>query len=143
MGVGMSNNGVPIFILFLISMWLLIVAFSFGMSKLLKVEREKWFSYNHINDLHKKIDWAIRITFTITLLVSTYYMIYSDSSETVWYFETWFLLIVFVAISESVRAYMEWRYIENRKVYVLTILEMVFMIVLVTFIVTTNFFGLF
>lgn len=139
----MSNNGVPIFILFLISMWLLIVAFSFGMSKLLKVEREKWFSYNHINDLHKKIDWAIRITFTITLLVSTYYMIYSDSSETVWYFETWFLLIVFVAISESVRAYMEWRYIENRKVYVLTILEMVFMIVLVTFIVTTNFFGLF
>lgn len=139
----MSNNGVPIFILFLISMWLLIVAFSFGMSKLLKVERKKWFSYNHINDLHKKIDWAIRITFTITLLVSTYYMIYSDSSETVWYFETWFLLIVFVAISESVRAYMEWRYIENRKVYVLTILEMVFMIVLVTFIVTTNFFGLF
>ena len=124
-------------------MWLLIVAFSFGMSKILKVEREKWFSYNHINDLHKKIDWAIRITFTITLLVSTYYMIYSDSSETVWYFETWFLLIVFVAISESVRAYMEWRYIENRKVYVLTILEMVFMIVLVTFIVTTNFFGLF
>lgn len=139
----MVNNGFVVFVLFLISLWLLIASFSFGMRKLLKVDRKKWFSYNHINDLHKKTDWAIRITFIIVLFASTFYMIYTDSLETVWYLETWFILLVFIVVSESVRVYFEWRYSENRKAFVLTILEMVFIIVLITLLVTTNFFGLF
>lgn len=139
----MLNNEFLIFIIILIGLWFCIVTFSFGMRKILKVERKKWFSYNHINDVHKKIDWAIRITFTILVLAYTFYLIFTNSPEFTGDIELWMVFLVFLVVTESVRAYMEWRYVENRKAYVLTIIEMVFFIALFTLMMKTNFFGLF
>ncbi|MFJ7954249.1 DUF4181 domain-containing protein [Lysinibacillus sp. NPDC096418] len=137
------NNEFLIFIIILIGLWFCIVTFSLGMRKILKVERKKWFSYNHINDVHKKIDWAIRITFTILVLAYTFYLIFTNSPEFTGDIELWMVFLVFLVVTESVRAYMEWRYVENRKAYVLTIIEMVFFIALFTLMMKTNFFGLF
>lgn len=135
----MNNNGLFL-ILLIIGLGVVLFAFNFFMRKLLKVESKKWFSYNHINDLHKKIDWGIRITFTIIFLVSTYYTIYMEPTKNVWYFEVWFVFVIFFLISESVRAFMEWKYVTNRNAYILTIFEMVFIIVLLISLVKTNFF---
>ena len=32
-----------------------------------KIEKRRIFSYNHINERNKKIDWTIRITFIVIL----------------------------------------------------------------------------
>jgi len=137
----MKNNG-SIIILILIAICVVFFAFDLFMRKLLKVENKKWFSYNHINHLHKIIDWAIRITFTVLILASTFYRINMDSTEIIWYLDVWFILTIFIIISESVRAFMEWKYETNRKTYILTISEMVLMIVVLISIVKTNFFNL-
>ncbi|TFI49249.1 DUF4181 domain-containing protein, partial [Diaphorobacter sp. DS2] len=39
--------------------------FEWGLRKWLRVEKKKYFSYNHINDKHKKVDWTIRIGFLV------------------------------------------------------------------------------
>ncbi|WP_397539105.1 DUF4181 domain-containing protein [Rummeliibacillus pycnus] len=137
----MNNNG-SIIILILIAICVVFFAFDFFMRKLLKVENKKWFSYNHINHLHKIVDWAIRITFTVLILASTFYRINIDSTEIIWYLDVWFILTIFIIISESVRAFMEWKYETNRKAYILTISEMALMIVVLISIVKTNFFNL-
>ncbi|MFJ8261244.1 DUF4181 domain-containing protein [Rummeliibacillus sp. NPDC094406] len=137
----MNNNG-SIIILIFIAICVVFFAFDFFMRKLLKVENKKWFSYNHINHLHKIVDWAIRITFTVLILASTFYRINIDSTEIIWYLDVWFILTIFIIISESVRAFMEWKYETNRKTYILTISEMALMIVVLISIVKTNFFNL-
>ena len=136
----MENTQILIILLLLIGIAILINGFSYMMSKLLRVERKKWFSYNHINDVHKKVDWLFRIAFAIILIVSASYRISLEPSEPAWYLDTWFLLIISIILSESVRAYMEWKYEENRNAYVLTISETVFILILYILILKTNFF---
>ncbi|MGE7999763.1 DUF4181 domain-containing protein [Lysinibacillus sp. NPDC093190] len=130
-------------ILFLIGLLLVISTFGFVIRKLLGVERKKWFSYNHLNERHKKLDWTVRIIFTSLFLISSYYTIYNDSVGTPWYFGTWFIIIVFLITSEMLRAFMEWRYAENKRDFVATIAEMMFMISIVLLTIKTDFFGLF
>ncbi|MFJ7886880.1 DUF4181 domain-containing protein [Lysinibacillus xylanilyticus] len=128
--------------LFLIVLVLVINIFGFVIRKLLGVERKKCFSYNHINERHKKLDWSVRIIF-ILFFISSYYMIDDDTLGIPWYFETWFILIVFLITSEMLRAFMEWKYAENKRDFVATIAETVFMISIVFLVITTGFFGLF
>lgn len=129
--------------LFLIVLLLIVNTFGFVIRKLLGVERKKWFSYNHINERHKKLDWSVRIIFMSLFLISSYYMINNDTFGIPWYFETWFILIVFLITSELLRTYIEWKYAENRKDFVATFAEMLFMISIVYLTITTDFFGLF
>ena len=136
----MENTQILIILLLLIGIAILINGFSYMMSKLLRVERKKWFSYNHINDVHKKVDWVFRIAFAIIIIVSAGYKISQEPLEPVWYLNTWFLLIISIVLSESVRAYMEWKYEENRNAYVLTISETAFILFLYILILKTNFF---
>ncbi|WP_097150927.1 DUF4181 domain-containing protein [Ureibacillus acetophenoni] len=100
--------------------------------------KETRFSYNHVNDIHKKIDWAIRITSVIVIIASTYFRIYEEPLEFPWYFEIWFILIVFIVLSESVRAFMEWKYDTNPRTYILTLSEMVLLIGLIILVVNTG-----
>lgn len=39
----------------------------------LNVEKKKVFSYNHVNDKHKKIDWTIRIIFIFILFIGFFH----------------------------------------------------------------------
>lgn len=128
--------------LFLIVLVLVVSTFGFVIRKLLGVERKKWFSYNHINERHKKLDWSVRIIFMSLFLIS-YYMIDNDTFGIPWYFETWFILIVFLITTELLRTYMEWKYAENKRDFVATLAEMLFMISIVFLTITTDFFGLF
>ncbi|MFJ7183394.1 DUF4181 domain-containing protein [Lysinibacillus xylanilyticus] len=129
--------------LFLIVVVLVINIFGFFIRKLLGVKRKKWFSYNHINERHKKLDWSVRIIFIGLFFISSYYRIVNDTFGIPWYFETWFILIVFLITSEMLRAFMEWKYAVNKRDFVATIAEMVFMFSIVFLVITTGFFGLF
>ncbi|MEG0386620.1 MAG: DUF4181 domain-containing protein, partial [Solibacillus sp.] len=88
------------------------------MRKRLNVERKKIFSYNHINDKHKKIDWIIRITFTFFMIIGFFININRDSLTPIWFLETHILLFAFITVSEIVRIIMEKRYAENKNDYI-------------------------
>ncbi|UFT97941.1 DUF4181 domain-containing protein [Radiobacillus kanasensis] len=127
-------------ILILGPFFLLLYLFNKLMRKLLNVKKKKFFSYNHVNDRHKKIDWTIRISFMVILLLSIPFNMLSTMKH--WYLQPWFLMISFLVISEAARAVMEWKYAANRKDYLFTISQTIFIVVVLVSMFTTRFFGL-
>ena len=130
-------------VLFLIVLILIISIFGFVVRKLLGVERKKWLSYDYINERHKKLDLSVRIIYMILIVISSYYTFNNDSVGIPWYFKPWFIITVFLVSTEMLRAFMEWKYAENKKDAFVTIAEMVFMISIVLLTIKTDFFGLF
>ena len=98
-----------------------IVLFNALMRKLLKVEKRKFFSYNFVNDLHKKGEWTIRISFIIILIVIAF--AYKNSL-----FVSITLLTLFVSLT-IFRAIIEKKYAENPKEYLYTLSETGFALV--------------
>ncbi|MCS0669997.1 DUF4181 domain-containing protein [Cytobacillus firmus] len=117
----------------------LIYFFELGLRKWMKVEKRKFFSYNHVNDKHKKLDWTIRISFMVVLLIGSSINMERYPMEFSWYLEPWFLLIVFNVMTETARVFMEWKYAENRKAYVVTLCQLVFILILLFTVIKTDF----
>lgn len=46
-------------------------------------------------------------------------------------------------MTESIRAYMEWKYAENKKAYILTVSPLIFISIFFMSIIKTSFFGMF
>ena len=111
--------------------------------KRLNVEKKKLFSYNHINDKHKKIDWIIRITFIFFLIIGFVININRDSLKPIWFLETHILLFAFISVSEIVRIIMEKRYAENKNDYIFSSIQLVVVLIFLLSVFSTNFFGLF
>ncbi|MGF3104436.1 DUF4181 domain-containing protein [Rossellomorea sp. DUT-2] len=131
------------FILFIAGYALLIFLFNKGMRKLFNVKKKKIFSYHHLNEKHKKIDWTIRITFALLIVVGGFYNATQSPLERIWFLKTHILLIVLILLSETVTAVMEKRYAENRNDYKFTISQLVFLSLSVLLIFSTDFLGLF
>ena len=131
-------------IVILISLVLVLHIFSYTIRKLLRVERKKWFSYNHINERHKKLDWYLRIAFIILLIF--FYFLTSSNTELLnnryLYLLPGISAFIFLIISELLRAFMEWKYAENKKAYIATIIELCFAISITIWIITTYFSGI-
>nr|WP_285873925.1 DUF4181 domain-containing protein [Halalkalibacter oceani] len=106
--------------------------------KWLKVEKPKWFSYNHVNEKHKKADWIARgITVVLTI---TWFIITLNLEHDLLFGPSFpFLLVIF--IPGIVQVIMEWKYAENRNAYLATAGELVFFALLFTVLISTEFFG--
>ncbi|WP_096200049.1 DUF4181 domain-containing protein [Bacillus sp. FJAT-45350] len=126
-------------ILLFLAILLLIVSFNKIMRKWLKVEKEKLFSYNHVNEKHKKIDWTIRIVALVFFLLG--YVVNTIRESIHELFQPWFLLLIII-VSEAVKAVMERKYAENPNAYKLTISQIIFVLVLLFTLYKTDFFGL-
>ena len=131
-------------IVILISLVLVLHIFSYTIRKLLGVDKKKWFSYNYINERHKKLDWYLRIAFIILLM---FFIFLTSSSTELLKHRFWYLIpgssaFVFLIISELLRAFMEWKYAENKKAYIATIIELCFAISITIWIITTYFTGI-
>lgn len=137
----MQNHTILIPLLILALLLVASYAFEYVMKKLLKVEREKWPSYNHVNDLHRKIDWIIRIVSSIFVFIAFYYYGNTDTPLAFWPFQPLTIFILLLFISESVRAFMEWKYAENPRTYLLTLSSMIFALSLFSLVILTDFFG--
>ncbi|WP_110938451.1 DUF4181 domain-containing protein [Salipaludibacillus neizhouensis] len=94
--------------------------------KVLKIEKVKreFFSYNHINKLHRIIHWILRIITMITYCFLLYMMIYQESS--IYLFIV--LLITFTVLEYVVRAFFEWKYTQHPKQSIITISEMLLLV---------------
>ncbi|MGD6833906.1 DUF4181 domain-containing protein [Sutcliffiella halmapala] len=116
--------------------------FNSMMRKLLKVEKKKFFSYNHINENHKKIDWTIRIIFVGSILVGYFLNVQNDLSQGYWFLEPYFLLFLFIILSEIATAIMEWKYAKNKNAYLYTIFQLLFIVTFILIMFSTDFFGI-
>ncbi|WP_130807092.1 DUF4181 domain-containing protein [Senegalia massiliensis] len=119
----------------------LISIFNAVMRKYLKVKKRKPFSCNYVNKKHKKIDYIIIISFIIILLMTISYQNRNINGVS-WYLEVWFVMLMFLVTSETFRAFMEWKYAENSKAYILTISQLIFSLALLGILIISNFFNI-
>ncbi|MBG9810069.1 DUF4181 domain-containing protein [Priestia filamentosa] len=130
------------FISLLAIILLLWISFNTIMRKWLKVKKKKLFSYNHVNEKHKKMDWTIRVITIVSILIGFIINISRDSTDWFWFLQSWVILFIFIVVSETVRAIMERKYAKNPNAYKLTISELLFVIILFFILFKTDFFGL-
>lgn len=101
--------------------------------KIEKVKKE-FFSFNHVNELHRKIDKGLRTFSTITLIILSYVLLF-------YYEDLIYLLfiavIVFMILDYMVRAFFEWKYTKHPKQSILTLTEM--LLILTTIIIVIEF----
>lgn len=109
--------------LYLVILFALMAVVKFALRKIFKIEKEKteWFSYNHVNKTHKKVDWVVRILSAIVLIGILYLVIFKEYSIIFYLIP----IVLFMAIDYVVRAFFEWRYSDHPKQAILTIGEMV------------------
>ena len=120
---------------------LLLFSFNSVMRKLLKVEKKKVFSYNHVNEKHSKVDWTIRITIIVLMIIGFFVNVSRLPMDSIWFFETWFMLLILIIGTEVARAVIEWKYAENRNAYKFTVFQLIFILILLFILYWTNFFG--
>jgi len=123
--------------IFVLVVFVLITGVKLLLRKTLHIQKEKVpiFSYNHINDLHKKIDWGIRITTMIALIVTNALVIFENYSINL------LLIPIFcIGLDYPVRAYFERKHSQNPKQYMLTLSEGVLMLLAAVIIIKFDFF---
>lgn len=140
---GLEADFWPKLFLMLAIIYLVLVLFNMIMGKWLKVEKKKFLSYNYVNEKHKKIDRVVRITILFILMVGYFINITSDPVGAFWLLQPASILFVFIFVTESIRAFMEWKYAENKKAYIVTVSQLIFITLLFMSIIKTSFFGMF
>ena len=101
-------------------MYLMNYSIQWMLRRLLNVKKKKAFSYNHVNDLHKKLDWTIRIVTAIPPFILLILEVFSIIP---------ILLIILgsLILSEGVRAFFEWKHSSEPKQSLLTLAQLFFM----------------
>ncbi|WP_017381884.1 DUF4181 domain-containing protein [Paenisporosarcina sp. TG-14] len=122
--------------------FVLMISFNAIMRRWLGVEKRKAFSHNHVNDKHKKIDWSIRLFFIAMMVIGGFINVTIIPREPYLFLQPWFLLFVLIFITETVRAVMEKRYAKNPNAYIFTVYQLVFTLILLILLYTTDFFGI-
>jgi Domain of unknown function (DUF4181) len=114
------------FSLIAIIVFVIISIVTFLLRKIFKVEKVKrtFFSYNHINDSHRKVDKWMRTFTGITLMILAILVInYKDLS---------YLYLIGVitlwTVDYAIRAFFEMAYSEHPKQAILTLAEMFLML---------------
>ncbi|MCA1054092.1 DUF4181 domain-containing protein [Rossellomorea aquimaris] len=112
--------------LIVITVLLLISITKFIVRKMFKIEKVKkeFFSYNHVNDAHAKIDKVIRIVTSIGVFGFSWVVIFYNEALI-----DWFLLavVLFLLVDFGVRAYFEWKHSDQPKQAILTLSEVLIM----------------
>lgn len=119
-----------------------ILFFDVIMRKILGLKKEKLFTNSHVNALHKKIDWIIRIIFIVAMIVGAIYNVSRQPMERFLILEPYAILLILTYITEMITAAMQWKYVADKKESILTICRLVFITVLLFILYTTDFFGL-
>ncbi|MEZ0481618.1 DUF4181 domain-containing protein [Planococcus sp. SSTMD024] len=105
----------------------------FILRKLLKVEKEKkdFFSYDYINEQHRKVERWVRWSWMLVSILLIYLVLYRELPVTLYLL----LFIAWIATDAFVRAYFQWKHSEQPKQAVLTLSEMAVWISAVTFVI--------
>ncbi|MDN7246405.1 DUF4181 domain-containing protein [Planococcus shenhongbingii] len=86
----------------------------------IKKVKKEFFSYNHVNSLHGKIDWTLRIVSFVANISFVYLTFYKGLSFNLFLFG----LLILLILDYSVTAFFQWKYSEDPKQSILTVSEM-------------------
>lgn len=75
--------------------------------KWLNGEKKEFFSNHFVNKKHKKMDWTIRITFIVVMLVGFFFNVSEDPSKHIWFLQPYILLFGLIFVTELVDCYGE------------------------------------
>lgn len=100
----------------------------------IKKTKKKLFSYNHINKWHARIDWGMRI---VTVIVN-FILIFLISYERISILSISLVLVLIILSDFFIRAFFEWKYIDNPKEAILTLSDMVILLVSVVVVFGMN-----
>lgn len=109
--------------LIVIIVFVLISIVKFLLRNLLKIEKVKrdFFSFNYINESHRKFDIGLRTFSAITLLIITCVLLFYYP-DLIYLFL--FAVVAFMVLDYLVRAFFEWKYTQYPKQAILTLTEM-------------------
>ena len=126
--------------LIVIIVFVFISIVKFLLRHLLKIEKVKkeLFSFNHVNELHRKIDKGLRTFSTITLLILTCVLV-------VFYPDFMYLFLIaimtFMVLDYLVRAFFEWKYTQHPKQAILTLTEMCLIVLAIILVIEFQLLG--
>ncbi len=80
-------------------------------------DKRKWFSYNHINKLHKNIDWTLRITTGFLILTSAIFIHNKPLLISI-------ILAIFIIGQIGIQAFIEWKFSNNRKNFQVSLIQL-------------------
>lgn len=100
----------------------------------IKKSKKEFFSYNHINDLHRKVDWAMRIIIMIVNITLVGMILYENISIAVVVIG----LVLLIIGDRLVQAFFEWKYSDNPKEAILTLSDMIVMVLSVVIVSGMN-----
>ncbi len=121
---GMDNHIWLTLILLVVGYSVLLICFNAFMRRWLKVEKRKAFSFNFVNDTHKKIDRTIRVIFMIIFLVSYFLTVAKDPLDDSFVFVPFFILMANFIVTDSIQAIMEWKVAQKKNEAIFTISQM-------------------
>lgn len=116
------------FCLIVLIIFVLISIVQLLLRNLLKIDKVKkeFFSYNYINNLHRKIDKGLRTFSAITLITLSYVLLF-------YYEDLIYLIFVavifFMTLDYLVRAFFEWKYTQYPKQSILTLTEILLILI--------------
>ena len=137
------NNDFSRILLLFVLLFIVLTLFNYVTRKLLHVERPRSFSYNYVNPTHKKIDWWLRGIFTVLFVIVFYIVTTTDDVANFWRFIIFGVVITFLFVTELLRAFMEWKHADNQRAFLATLIELAFVIIIVTLVMVTDFLSLF
>jgi preprotein translocase subunit SecG len=139
MGWGAS---ILLMLLICIAMIIAIMLFSWAVRRMLGTGQRNWFGYDHVNERHKRIEWKVRWFFIGTFIVTAAVTMATGAFENrPWYLEIWWQLLVFLVVINLLKAFMEFKYEENRRASVATLAETIFDTILLGSALMTGFYG--
>ncbi|UOQ46882.1 DUF4181 domain-containing protein [Gracilibacillus caseinilyticus] len=128
--------------LFIVLAGMLVVMWGFNKIVRKKLNVKKSILKHHLNDWHKKVDWTIRVVIIMLIILGYAVNITRPVEEKIWFLQPLYIGLFGTLVSESVNAYMEWKYAENPKQYLATVSEIYIGAVLIITLFTTDCFGL-
>lgn len=88
------------------------------------------------------MDWTVRITFIVVMLVGFFFNVSEDPSKHIWLLQPHVLMLGLIIVTELVRIIMEKRYAANKNDYIFTAVQLVVISTFLIAMFSTDFFGL-
>lgn len=92
--------------------------------KYLSVERKPHFSFNHVNDVHRAVDWTMRI-FTSGITICLFWFLFMIDFDDISFGLMPVLAMYFISLTliDAVRAVFEWKSSSEPKQAIITIVQ--------------------
>ena len=99
--------------------------------KIYKIEKKKIFSYNHVNSLHRKLDWIVRIANAVVLFIVLYFSVFHNYSINLMLLAT----SGFIVLQGSIQVYFECKKSATPKHSILTISDVLLGVIIITLLI--------